>query len=304
MAAPTHAPLEPARFSRAVRWLEAVCLGFVALGAVLPFAYATPPFAPYRAAVADAIGDPALAANGATLRLVLGITGGSIAGKWALHWAVVRHGLRARRRWARDATLAGLCAWFVLDSASSLLAGAWANVVMVNLLPPLLLLPALALVWRDATEPCAPPREPHVRPARLALATALLGAASGAVIALGMDTRAFDVWRAGLGAALFGGGEVPAAARALVRYFSGPIGGATLGQFVLAAYVARFAMPAGERWAWRASLASVLLWALLDSAYSLSAGASFNVVLVNLPCVAVLAPPLVWAALRAERARA
>jgi hypothetical protein len=61
--------------------LEVVCLCFIGLGVLLPIVYASPLFAPYRSAVADAIGDTALV-DGPTARLAVGITGGSIAGKW------------------------------------------------------------------------------------------------------------------------------------------------------------------------------------------------------------------------------
>jgi hypothetical protein len=293
---------DEARIERVARALEIICLGFAALGAVLPFAYGSPLFALYRAEVATAIGDAAMASDGGTLRLVLGITGGSIAGKWIAHWAVVRFGLRARMRWARDATLAGLVSWLVLDSVSSLAGGAWANVAFVNGLPPLLVLPLLALVWGDCDRTAAPASREHASPARLALASALFGCGTGLVIALAMETAAFDTWRAGLSSAFFAGEPVPASARALVRFFAGPIGGSTLGQFVLLAYVARHAMPSGERWAWRWSLLSVLVWAGVDSAYCLACGGAFNVVLVNVPCLALVVPPLLWAGSRAERA--
>ena len=288
-------------FERAATALEVVCLGFASLGLVLPLAYATPMFALYREAVAAAVSDPALPASSPTLTLVLGITGGSIAGKWVAHWAVVRFGVRHRQRWARDATLAGLLSWLALDSASSLWAGAWANVVFVNVMPPLLLGPLLWRVWSSCDRPPDPADARHRSPARLALATAVIGCGTGLVIALGMDTPLFDVWRAGLADAHFGGAPISASTRALVRFFAGPIGGATLGQFVLLAYIAKYALPAGAGWAWRASLGSLLVWALVDCGYGVVSGGAFNILLVNLPCLGLVAPPLLWAGSRAER---
>lgn len=279
---------------RAARWLEWVCLGFVALGVLLPLAFPTAPFALYRSAVADAIGDPSVLDRDVA-RLVAGITGGSIAGKWMLHWAIVRFGVRARRRWAWNATLAGLVTWFFVDSISSLLGGAWANVVMINGMPPLLVLP---LAWRlraSCDRDAEPPRASEVGVTRLAMASGALGVVSGLVIAFGMATPIFDAWWQGLSDTQFDGQPLPAAVRVLVRYFAGPIGGSTAGQCVMLVMVARYAIAAREAWAWRWSALSVLVWALTDSAWSLSAHGAFNVWLVNLPSALLLLVPLGWA---------
>jgi hypothetical protein len=278
---------------RTTRWLEGVCLSFVGLGVCLPIAYASAPFALYRSAIADAIGDASLV-DGPTARLAVGIIGGSIAGKWLAHWAVVRFGVRERQRWALRATVFGLLAWFVVDSLSSLIAGAWANVVMVNLLPLVLVLPLVARLRRSCGE-AAPPSDPQqAGPARLSFATALVGIASGLAIAFAMGTPLFARWWDALGDAQFGGQAPSEGARAIVRFFAGPIGGSTAGHFVLLAFVARHAIRAGERWAPRWSLLSILAWAVTDSAWSVSAGGIFNVLLVNVPCAVLLTPPLVW----------
>lgn len=278
---------------RTARWLETACLFFVALGLVLPVAYESPLFAQYRGAIAAVIRDPSLV-DGPTARLAVGITGGSIAGKWLAHWAIVRFAVRARRRWALHATVAGLLGWFTVDSLSSLLAGAWANVVMVNLLPLLVVLP---LAWRLRSGCDAPPLERDLAqtwPSRVALATSIIGVGAGLVIAFGMTTPLFDAWWAGLGDAHFAGRAPSESARTLVRFFAGPIGGSTVGQFVLFAFIARYATRAGEAWAPRWALLALLVWAVTDSTWSLVAGAPFNVLLVDVPCVALAAPPLVW----------
>jgi hypothetical protein len=71
----------------------------------------------------------------------------------------VRHGLRARRRWAWHALLAGHATWFLLDTGLSLAVGAVSNVVMINLLAGLgflgLLVWARPAAW-TAAEPCIP----------------------------------------------------------------------------------------------------------------------------------------------------
>jgi len=200
------------------------------LGALLPLAYASPIFASYRAAIAVALGDPVIPGS-ETARLVVGITGGSIAGKWMAHWAVVRWGVRARRRWALQATVASLLTWFVVDSISSLIAGAWANVAMVNLLPLLVVGP---LVWRLAPscdQPPSPPAPGAAGPARLAFAVALVGIASGLMIAFALDSGllgwavtdsawslasrgAFNVWMVNLPVVVLAGAPL---LRAIVR---------------------------------------------------------------------------------------
>jgi hypothetical protein len=287
---------------RIAGWLERVCLGFVALGALLPLVFPTAPFSLYRDAVAEAIGD-ARTLDLDAARLAAGITGGSIAGKWILHWAIVRFGVRARRRWALNATIAGLLAWFFVDSVSSLLGGAWANVVMINGMPLLLVLP---LAWRlraSCERDPSPPLASESAVTRLAMASGMLGIVSGLVIAFGTESPAFDAWWSGLGAAQFEGHAVPTPVHALVRFFAGPIGGSTAGHCVLLVLVARRGIAAADPWAWRWSAISVLGWALLDSGWSLAARGAFNVVLVNVPCALLLLTPLAWAGWRQRRAR-
>lgn len=288
---------------RVSRWLEMACLGFVALGVLLPVAYASPLFAVYRAAIVAVSGD-ASRIDGPTARLVVGITGGSIAGKWLAHWAVVRFGVRARYAWAYRATLAGLVSWFVVDSVSSLVAGAWANVVMVNLVPLLVVGP---LAWRLRVT-CARADSPrdasHRGTARFAVGTAVAGIVAGGLIAFALETPLFAPWWSGLADAHFHGAVVPTSVRALVRFFAGPIGGSTVGMSVLLALNARHAIAAGQVWAPRWSLLAVFAWAVTDSAYSALAGAVFNVFMVNLPYVAIASVPLVWAMVRdASRVR-
>lgn len=292
------ASLGPAE-ARAAGWLELVCVGFALLGVGLPLALGAPPFALYRAQLAAAIGEPSLLDTDTT-RLVVGITGGSIAGKWVLHWAIVRHGIRARRRWAWNATIAGLAGWWLVDSISSLLGGAVVNVWMINLMPPLLVLPLAARLRSACDAPPEAPRASERGVSRLALGSAVIGIATGAVIAFGTESALFETWWSGLSAAHFDGAEAPPAAHALVRFFAGPIGGSTVGQCAMLAWVARHAIASGERWAWRAGALSVLAWALTDSTWSLVSGGAFNVWLVNLPCAVLLLAPLLWAGTRAR----
>lgn len=291
---------DDARYDTTVRWIEYVCLGFAALGIVLPVAYGTPFFAIYRDGLVAHCGDVALGTSSPTLQLCLGITGGSIAGKWIAHYAVARLGLRTRRRWAREATLAGLLTWLLLDSGVSLASGAWLNVVVINPMPPLLLLPLLGRIWPSCD------REDVVAPMRAATRVALgamgFGAISGLVVALAGDGAPFAAWREALAVAHFGGAPLPEAARAIVRWFLGPIGGATLGQFVLLAFLVRHEATEGGGAALSWALGSLLLWFVTDGAWSLASGARFNVTMVDLPALVVTALPLAWARVARPRA--
>jgi hypothetical protein len=80
--------------------------------------------------------------------------------------------------------------------------------------------------------------------------------------------------------------------RGVLRFCVGLLGATTAGFFVLVACLARHAIARGERWAVRAVSAGVSTWFLLDCGLSLWVGASFNVWLVNLPCLFVLGVPL------------
>lgn len=285
---------------RAVRALEWVCLGFVALGLALPVAYSLPMFALYRAALADYLGDAALAEASPTLTWCLGMTGGSIAGKWLAHWVIVRFGLRndgtsGRARWAWNATWAGLLSWFVLDSAASLAHGAWANVAMINGMPLLLVVPLLLAMRGQlgAATTVRPFRELRV-PMRVALIASVLGMGSGVMIAALGDSALFGPLRDALGQAHFGG-ALPDSGRGLLRFFLGPIGGATLGQFVLVFVLVQRADVLGERRALGWALATVLLWFVFDSTISAVVGAFFNLWMVNVPALLLTAGPLGWA---------
>lgn len=270
-----------------VRALAATAAAFVALGLVLPVAIDTAPFAPYRDALEAALGE----VEPRTRTLLLGITGGSIAGKWVAHLALV--GPLARgERWARRATLAGLASWFVLDSAVSLAHGAWWNVAYVNVVP--LVTFGLLAARTKSADTGAPPEIVRGSPAWWVLLAAAFGATSGLVIALGGTTALFAAWRAALGEAHHGGSLPPAIAQFTATFF-GPIGGSTFAQFLLLGALARERISRGDVRAVDWTLASFFAWFVPDCAWSLTSGGSFNVLLVNVPFAAVLLPPLAWA---------
>lgn len=275
---------------RWVRAAELVSLVMVVFGVTLPLLFATPLLAPL-------VQGPVATSD--SLELILGITGGSIAGQWAAQWAILRFALRRGLRWARHASVAGLAAWLGIDVVASVITGALSPLAIIDLVALVVLGALLALAWRAADGEPAKPEEAALRgPARLVLAASVMGVGSGLMIAFAGDTRVFELWWQALGAAHYAGEPVPHDVRAAMLAFFGRIGGATAGQLVILAWMAKQAIARGERWAIGASLASVLAWFMVDSAYSLAANAAFNVVMVNVPTLVLTLPPLAWAALR------
>ena len=64
-------------------------------------------------------------------QLVAAILGGLLAGWGATLLLVLRHGVKEQgaEGWAWRAAMTGLLVWFAVDSAGSVAAGAWANVI-------------------------------------------------------------------------------------------------------------------------------------------------------------------------------
>ena len=240
--------LDAARGAKAIEWAS---WGFALLGLTLPIALYSPPFALYRSALESGVGlaQGGLAEHAALVGLVSGITGGSIAGKWAMHAAIARFGLARRQRWARDATLVGLLCWFAIDSASSMLAGAWWNVAMVNAMPMLVVGLPLALAWRELgqDDTLPPPLAAMEQPARAVILSAGIGACSGLVIAFGGGSFAFAPWFDGLVASGIVPGALSDTHRALALSFFGPIGGCVSAQFAMIVLAARGPLRAGAR---------------------------------------------------------
>lgn len=293
------------------RWIELASWAFALLGLALPFAFESAALAAYRNALASwTYGSSTLAvADRDTLTLMLGILGGSIAGKWTVHALLARGPLAEGRAWARTLSLIGLAAWFAVDSVASVLLGATFNVWMINFLPlvvvgiPLLLVPVRA----DA--------EPTVADANVAGQTSdrdgrwawlgtpqtcfwasVFGATTGLVIGFGADTPMFWMWFAGLEDAHYGGQALADPSRRLATFFFGPIGGCTLAQFAM---LAGFVRTEGR--SMRVAMAgalSISAWFLIDSGYGLAHRGLFNIALVNVPAAVLTLPP--WLAMAAR----
>lgn len=101
----------------------------------------------------------------------------------------------------------------------------------------------------------------------------------------------FGLWD-GLPASALFDGRTPAEVERFRRFLLGPFGATTAAYFVLFATVARYPFRAREPWAFAALAGSLAVWFVVDSAASLARGGLFNVLLVNVPCAAILGLPL------------
>jgi hypothetical protein len=283
------------------RWIELCSWAFVALGVLLPFAFHSALFTPYSDALARfAYGSTRIPPADADLAgLMVGITGGSIAGKWIVHALVARGPLAEGKAWARDLTLGGLAAWFFADSAASLMLGASFNVWMINLVPMALV--GLPLVWSWQRFPGDSAESPAALRgvARVCFWAALFGASTGIGIAFGGSTPLFAQWFAGLEASHYAGAPLDPSARRLALAFFGPIGGSTLAQFGMLAMLVR-REPERLRTA-ATGCASIVSWFAIDSAYGAAHRGWFNIAMVNLPAIAVTLPPWILLAKRLGR---
>jgi hypothetical protein len=70
------------------------------------------------------------------------------------------------------------------------------------------------------------------------------------------------------------------------------LGATTAGFFVMFFMLARIPFQRLERWSYCCLTLGLLTWFVLDSTFSLVRGATFNVLLVNIPCLVVLSIPL------------
>ena len=70
------------------------------------------------------------------------------------------------------------------------------------------------------------------------------------------------------------------------------LGATTAGFFVLFGLVAKHSLLQRQHWAYWTLSAGLGTWFVLDSVASVAVGATFNVLLVNLPCLLVLGIPL------------
>jgi hypothetical protein len=295
---------------RFARTIEALCWGFALLGLLLPFVAAQAPFAAWRRelAVWSYGADVVPAADRRLLGLMLGITGGSVAGKWVVHALVARGPLAEGRLWARELMLVGLGAWLLVEALAAVRIGADPALWFAAALPPVVLVALpLCLAPRrffaaaplDAAPDAGPTARASDATARACLWTAILGAATGPTIAFAGGTALFAPWFAGLAAAHYGGEALDVAAGRLALYFFGPVGACAFAQFLMLAVFLYRDGPT-RRAAWAGTL-SIAAWCAVDSAYGAAYDGLFNVAMVNAPALALTWPAWVLLLCRLPR---
>ena len=134
----------------------------------------------------------------------------------------------------------------------------------------------------------------------LQVASAAFALQSASWIGLG-TLDPFGVYDRALADALFGRDVLTAGETRVFAFANVLLGATSAGFFVLLFFLARIPFRRGERWAFACIASGVLTWFVLDSAFSIRAGAAFNALYVNLPCLLVLAVPLVATARRFAR---
>lgn len=70
------------------------------------------------------------------------------------------------------------------------------------------------------------------------------------------------------------------------------IGGTLAGNHLLLYYVAKHPFAERKKWAWNAIAFSLLLWFVIDSGMSIYLGATYNVLMINIPALIGIGLPL------------
>ncbi len=121
---------------------------------------------------------------------------------------------------------------------------------------------------------------------RWLVASCLLFAGVGVLVAVENTLFVFDAWNGGIDAVFGEDGAIGPEATRVKSFLLGPLGGTILGSYVLCGFIAAGPFKRREPWAWWAITLSLLAWFGLDSAVSIAHGAWFNVVLIN--CVTLV----------------
>ncbi len=281
-----------------LRWYGAgVCACFAFAGGTLAFFGDSFLFEPYNQALRDIFFEGGAPSPGAAgfQALTLGQLGGTQAGRWAMLALIVWHGWKRRRRWVQPAVTASLLISFVIDSAISVFYGAVFNVWMMNIAPMLLLLPAMALMYRfrplkGSREPGEPDREFQFW-YRWMLIASILPAAQGVFTAIFASPDPFDIYANHI-REFFWAADIPAADDRFRRFLLGSLGGALAGYFTAQYFLVRFTWSRRLTWGRDAIAAGLLLWFTVDSTVSIMHGAWFNLYLVNVPTLIAIGMPL------------
>ncbi len=99
----------------------------------------------------------------------------------------------------------------------------------------------------------------------------------------------------------FFGGPMPGEAQVIFDFMRGPLGGTMAGHYVLQTALVAVPVRRGERWASGAIVVATMVWFCVDSGVSLSHGAWFNVLQVNLLALVVTVGGVVGLEIQARR---
>ncbi|NBC19029.1 MAG: hypothetical protein GVY18_17140 [Bacteroidetes bacterium] len=123
------------------------------------------------------------------------------------------------------------------------------------------------------------------------LAASVFFAGFGILVAVAPDTIILTWWNQAVAQHFFDG-TVPPRADAFGAFLLGPLGATISGFYVLQFFIVKNAFRRRERWAWWAIALATLVWFVVDSIRSLQHGAVFNVWMINVPALTVIALPL------------
>lgn len=146
-APPSDVATKPSDSSRTL--LLVISAVFAVVGAVIAVAFDTGLFSWWYDALATAQFSGNLPAHAHRLvRFFMGPIGGCIAAHFVLLAALTHHAIANDRKGVRDGFLVSIGAWFVIDSAAGLLHHGVFNVLSVNVVTFLVVLPVLMIATR------------------------------------------------------------------------------------------------------------------------------------------------------------
>ena len=286
--------------SGAGKLLAPIALAFAGVGVAVAFAGTGPMFATWRTAAADSFyGTQTLPPELAELvGLTLGILGGSIAGKWVAAWAIARRYVQTGAPWMWRALVAGLLAWFAVDSGFSLGLDASFNVAMINVLPLVVFgIPLwLARPGREDDGRKDEPSPAMPLPWKVLFATCVVFVIVGALLLGTPVSPLFAPYLETLAETYFEGG-ITHEAYLWIRFSYGLIGVTFGAHFLMLAWAVLRAP--GQRWVLDAVALSMLAWFVVDSTACLRHGGLFNVLMINVPSMLAVTLPWAWSRRRA-----
>lgn len=128
------------------KWLYLVSILNILAGLLIAFFANSFLFEFYNDLIADTFFGGAISSDAATFRnFIYGPLGGTISGYFILQLFILKFAFRNKETWSWYAIVIALAIWFVIDSAVSIMSGAYFNVLTINLLTILLhIIPLIA----------------------------------------------------------------------------------------------------------------------------------------------------------------